>query len=134
MKVTRAYTRIFYPNRKAPIQHPIFLIHFVAYIIRNTVAALLPNGIKPSVVPFKPPYTTRQRIAIVLEIGILGLLQYGIWILVGADPWRYLCASPIPILVASSVVMLYVFTNHFLNPLCEHTDPLVGSTSVTVPR
>jgi fatty acid desaturase len=30
--------------------------------------------------------------------------------------------------------MLYVFTNHFLNPLCEHSDPLVGSTSVIVPR
>ena len=92
------------------------------------------NGIKPAVVPFKPSYTTRQRISIVIEIGILGLLQYGIWLLVGADLWRYLCASPIPILVSSSVVMLYVFTNHFLNPLCEHTDPLAGSTSVIVPK
>ncbi len=131
--VTRTYTRIFYPNRQASLQHPFVLVHFVAYIARNVIAALLPGGAKPSVVPYKPAFSLRQRIATVVEIGILGLLQYGIWLLVGADLWRFLCASLIPIFISSSVVMLYVFTNHFLNPLCEHSDPLVGSTSVIVP-
>ena len=37
-------------------------------------------------------------------------------------------------MLASSVVMGYIFTNHLPNPLCEHSDPLIGSTSVIVPR
>jgi len=129
-----AYTRAFYPNRKTPLRHPLFLFHFVAYIVRNIIASLLPGISKPSVVPYKPSYTTKQRTSIVIDLGVIGIIQYAVWLCVGGNAWRYVWASPAAILVASSVVMLYVFTNHFLNPLCEHSDPLVGSTSVIVPR
>ena len=47
---------------------------------------------------------------------------------------QYFFAVGLPLLVASSVSMAYIWTNHLLNPLCEHTDPLIGSTSVIVPR
>lgn len=88
--VTRVYIRIFYPNRRTPARHPLFLSHFVAYILRNIVAALLPNGSKPSVVPSKPSFTARQRTVIVCELGILGLLQYAIWVSMGRNTELYL--------------------------------------------
>ncbi len=87
---------------------------------------------KPSVVPFKPRYTVRQRFTIVGELIWLVVLQLGIWNLVGSEWARYAWASA-GLLVASAVAMAYIFTNHFLNPLCEHADPLVGSLSVIVP-
>jgi fatty acid desaturase len=35
---------------------------------------------------------------------------------------------------ASTVVMAYVFTNHFLNPLQDDNDPIAASCSVEVPH
>jgi fatty acid desaturase len=131
---TRSYTRGFFPNRKTPFRHPFVLFHFVTYIVRHTFTALLPDEAKPSIVTAKPRYTGFQRLAIFVEIVWLGALQFGIWHLVGGEWARYVWASPVALLVASSVMMAYVFTNHFLNPLCEHADPLIGSTSVIVPR
>ena len=113
---------------------PFVLFHFVTYIVRHTFTTLLPDEAKPSIVTAKPRYTGFRRLAIFAEIVWLGALQVGIWHLVGGEWARYVWASPVALLVASSVMMAYVFTNHFLNPLCEHADPLIGSTSVIVPR
>ncbi|MEO6750977.1 MAG: fatty acid desaturase, partial [Chthoniobacteraceae bacterium] len=75
-----------------------------------------------------------HRLAILAELVVIVALQIGIWWLMGGDWLRYVFAVPVALLTASSVAMSYIFTNHFLNPLCEHSDPLVGSTSVIVPR
>lgn len=131
---TEFYTHIFYPGGIRRRTKLFVFFHFIAYIARNVWASLLWGGVKPAIVPFKPLYTSRQRLAVFTEIAWLAGLQVGIWHLVGGDWARYLWATPAALLVASSVVMAYVFTNHFLNPLCEHTDPLIGSTSVIVPR
>ena len=129
-----AYNRLFFPNRMTPLRHPFVLFHFVTYIVRHVVTSLLPGGAKPSIVTFKPHYTAAHRLAIVAELAFIGVVQCGIWWLMRGEWQRYLFAVPIPLLVASSVAMAYIWTNHILNPLCEHSDPLIGSTSVIVPR
>lgn len=131
---TWAYSRLFFPNKKTPLRHPFVLFHFVTYIIRHVVTALLPGESKPSIVTFKPKYSPANKAAIATELVFIVLLQLGIWFLMRGDVLRYAFAVPVPLLVASSVAMAYIFTNHFLNPLCEHSDPLIGSTSVIVPR
>ena len=133
-RTTEFYTQLFYPSSIKRWPKLFVFFHFIAYIARNVWASLLPGGLKPALVPFKPRYTLRQQFVVVAEIAWLVALQAGIWQIVDGDWARYLWATPAALLVASSVVMAYVFTNLFLNPLCEHTDPLIGSTSVIVPR
>ena len=40
----------------------------------------------------------------------------------------------IPLMVANSIVMVFIVTNHNLSPLSQVNDPLVNSLSVTLPR
>jgi fatty acid desaturase len=49
-------------------------------------------------------------------------------------PWSFLFVYVVPVLVANGMVMSYIATNHFLNPLTEVNDPLANSLSVTGPR
>ena len=132
--LTYIYTRLFYPNHYSPWWNIFVGFHFIPYILRNTVAVFYPNTGKPSLVPAKPRYTLRQRFAVAFELIFIAMLQAVIFYIAGATWLRFLFASIIPVLFASSVVMAYIFTNHFLNPLCDTSDPLVSSTSIVVPR
>jgi len=49
-------------------------------------------------------------------------------------PARFLIACVLPLVVANTVVMAFIVTNHSLSPLTEIQDPLVNTLSVTVPR
>lgn len=131
---TWAYNRLFYPSRDTLHGNPLPFFHFVTYILRHLITALLPGEKRLPVVTHKPAYSARHRWRILLDLFVMAALQWLIWMAVGRSWWAYFWASPAAIMGASAVVMLYVFTNHFLNPLCDHTDPLVGSTSVIVPR
>ncbi|MEQ1593453.1 MAG: fatty acid desaturase [Thiobacillaceae bacterium] len=131
---TTFYARLFLPSRSTLKYNPLVLFHFVTYIVRHSVSALMPGAAKLPIVTSKPKYSARQYSQLLAGIGFIGLLQTGIWFIVGQDWGRYVWASPIALLVTSSVVMTYIFTNHHLNPLCEFSDPLVGSTSVIVPN
>jgi len=130
----RIYNRLFHPNRKTPLRHPFVLFHFVTYILRHLVAALMAGEKKPSVVTFKPHYSAALKRQILVELAIIAVFQVALWSFFRGSWWRYLLAVPVPILIASCVAMIYIFTNHFLNPLCERADPLIGTTSVEVPR
>ena len=130
---TRLYTRLFFPTAHTLAGAPVVLVHFVTYIVRHLVTVFLPGRHKPSIVTHKPDYSARDKARIAAELFAIGLMQWGIFAAVDGG-WRFFWASPFAVCVASSVVMAYVWTNHLLNPLCEHTDPLAGSTSVIVPK
>ena len=131
--LTRWYSRLFYPQRSSMRWNPLVAFHFVPYILRNTVAAFYPNSTAPTLVPFKPSYTPTQRINVFIELTVIFCVQVGIFHAVGSRWVTYLWASPVAVLFTSAVVMAYIFTNHFLNPLGEFTDPLAATTSVMVP-
>lgn len=127
-----AYTQVFYPNRDGVKFNPLVGLHFIAYVIRNTLAAIGADGSKPALVPVKPKYKPRQKLAVILESVLILVYQAIVFWAVGGSWGKYIWASPVAYAVTSAVVMAYIFTNHSLNELCEHTDPVAGSTSVEV--
>jgi fatty acid desaturase len=62
------------------------------------------------------------------------MLAFWIGVLVLVGPWSFLFIYVLPLLVANAVIMSYIATNHFLNPLTELNDPLANTLSVTTPR
>ena len=126
------YSRIFYPNRKSSKWNFGVRFHFVAYIVRNTIAAYYPNRTKPTLVPAKPDYTRADRIIVSLELITILVLQFAIFKVVNFSFSRFIFASLIPVLITSTIVMSYIFTNHFLNPLSKTTDALASTTSIIV--
>ncbi len=63
-------------------------------------------------------------------------LGIGLWtalaLLVGGLPFLFVFV--LPTMVANTIVMAFIFTNHSLSPLTDVNDPLENSLSVTVPR
>jgi fatty acid desaturase len=134
-RATSTYERVFYPGRYGWLRwNPVAFVHFVPYLVRNTAAAFLPVGRKPVVVPAAPVYSSGQRAWLVTELAGIALLQVGVFHLCGTKWTAYLWAGPVAVLVASAVIMLYVFTNHFLDPTTSQPEPMLGTTSVRVPR
>jgi fatty acid desaturase len=129
---TSMYAHLFYPGSFRILPRILVFLHFGPYLLRNIYAALLPGDLKPEIVPYKPRYSTKMKLSIVLEGIFIILLQVFIWHFVGGW-WRYLWAGPVSMVITSAIAKGYIFTNHFLNPHCAHTDPVVGSTSLILP-
>lgn len=130
----RWYTRLFVPNKKTFRWLPTVFFNFVTYIVRYTATAFYPADSKPVITTAKPAFIRGDRLRIVFELLFILALQAGVLFAVGWSWAAYLWAGPFAFLTASTVVMAYIFTNHFLNPLCEVNDPLMATTSVSVPR
>jgi fatty acid desaturase len=64
------------------------------------------------------------------------LAGVAVWTSVGVlVGWpEFLFVYLLPLLVANSIVMTFIVTNHNLSPLSDVNDPLVNSLSVTLPR
>jgi fatty acid desaturase len=77
-------------------------------------------------------YARVSRRTVYAESGTMLAFWVGVLALVG--PWRFLFVYVVPVLVANAIVMSYIATNHFLNPLTETNDPLANTLSVTGPR
>ncbi len=78
-----------------------------------------------------PKSSNADRVVILAELfvplaaWILGTWMLGTQVLI----WGYL----VPVLVANSIAISYIATNHFLNPLADEKDVLATSLSVTLP-
>ena len=90
------------------------------------------QNLRMAIVYLKSPKSTgRDKFTIVWQIlvpiaGWVGLTWFlGSQVLV----WGYL----VPMLVANSIAISYIATNHFLNPLADESDVLATSLSVTLP-
>jgi fatty acid desaturase len=64
------------------------------------------------------------------------LMGVAVWTAVGfvVGPRAFVFAYLLPLVVANTVVMTFIMTNHNLSPLSPINDPLVNSLSVTLPR
>lgn len=129
----RWYAQLLYPSDDTFVGILVFA-HFVTYLARNIATVFYPAPHKPFSVPARPDYSRAERWTVAAELIWIGALQVGIFLAVGSDWVRYLWVGPVALVVASSVVMAYVFTNHFLNPIGDAPDPVTGTTSVIVPR
>ncbi len=77
-------------------------------------------------------YTRVSRRVVYAESAAMIVFWALVFALVG--PWNFLFVYVVPVLIANAVVMSYIATNHFLNPLTEINDPLANTLSVTAPR
>lgn len=62
------------------------------------------------------------------------MLAFWLAVLALVGPYAFVFVYVLPTLVANALIMSYIATNHFLNPLTEVNDPLANSLSVTSPR
>ena len=76
-------------------------------------------------------YARVSRRVVYAESATMLVFWIGALLLVG--PYHFLFIYVVPVLVANALVMSYIATNHFLNPLTEVNDPLANSLSVTGP-
>ena len=132
-KIRRLYVQFFFPHRYTSYLNPLIWFHFITYIARHLLAVFYTRETRPTIVTYKPEYNTRHRIRIVFEVVFIVFIQYLIFLYTGANWQKFLLASPIPILLTSSFVMAYVWTNHYSHGLSEVHDPIKSSTSVIVP-
>ena len=116
---TWLYTRLFHPNRQTPLHHPFVLFHFVTYIIRHLIAALMPGANETVDRDLQAALYAGDEAQDLAGAGGHRSFPGRARSFSGGSWWRYVLAVPVPLLVASSVAMVYIFTNHFLNPLCE---------------
>lgn len=77
-------------------------------------------------------YTRISRRVVYAESAAMLAFWIGVLALVG--PRAFLFVYVVPLLVGNAIVMSYIATNHFLNPLTDLNDPLVNTLSVTGPR
>jgi fatty acid desaturase len=73
----------------------------------------------------------QQRIAL-LESGLAAAAWVSLSMVIGWPAFMF--AFVLPLVVANTVVMGFILTNHSLSPLSEVNDPLFNSLSVTAPR
>jgi len=76
--------------------------------------------------------TNGQRVLIVAQLVVPLVFWIGGSLALGTQVlfWGYF----IPVLIGNAVVISYIATNHFLNPLADDRDVLATSLSVTLPR
>ena len=77
-------------------------------------------------------YARIARRTVYLESASMAAAWVAVIALGGAR--AFLFVYLLPVLTANALIMSYIATNHFLNPLTDVNDPLANSLSVTAPR
>lgn len=125
------YVQLTYPNAEVLPWNPLVWLYMMLYFLRSTLAAFVP---KLFMIPSLPSYRPGDRYKIILDLGVIALTQYALFLAVGSHWVFALLMLVISQMTASVIVMGYIFTNHFLKPVIATADPLACSTSVIVPR
>lgn len=110
--------------------HPLLrnIIIFSSFAYRMTQ-----QNLRMAVTYLKSPKSTgRDKFTIVWQIAVPIAAWGGFSYFLGSQVliWGYL----VPLLVANSIAISYIATNHFLNPLADENDVLGTSLSVTLPK
>jgi fatty acid desaturase len=133
---TRLYSLIFYPSRDASRFNPLIRIGVIyfAYLSAHIGYAFFGHWTgKPSTLAAVPTYSSRDRAAIALELLAASAVHVGLFALADWNAVNYALGVVMPALVASSIVMHYIFTQHALAMTTTVDDPLLNSTSLRVP-
>lgn len=128
------YSKMFYPQKKYFKWNPLILFHFIPYIIRNMICAFLPDNKSISILPSKYKVSQQQKKKIAIELLIILFIQIALFLIADMQFGKFIFISIIPVLITSSIVMVYIFTNHWINPIEDIADPLANTVSVVVPQ
>ena len=79
-----------------------------------------------------PETSRRDRVAMLFQFLAPKAFWIGLTLMLG---WPVLLMGYVlPLLVGNALIISYIATNHFLNPLADESDVLATSLSVTLPR
>ncbi len=79
-----------------------------------------------------PQSSPRDRAVILFQFFLPKILWIGLTAWMG---WEVLLLGYVlPLLIGNAIVIAYISTNHFLNPLADHNDVLASSLSVSLPK
>jgi fatty acid desaturase len=95
-----------------------FSVQSATVLVRARTARILPSA--------------RERAWAIAETALGVAFWLGVAVLVGARAFVF--AYGLPIVVANTIVMSFIVTNHGLSSLGDTNDPLDNSLTVTVPR
>lgn len=123
-----------YPHREMPWWNPLVGLQVALYVVGNNLVSLR-YGLDPKRPdsPYVYAYSKKDWVKVLFEcvflVGLHGAIYWAAGGFLG-----FLLVDLLPFCFGSSIMMAYIATNHGLNPLTETVDPLVGSTTVEVPR
>jgi len=126
------YNLFIYPNNVLKYSITIGFA-MVFYSLKHTLAVFYKGVAKPAIVTYKPQYTTKEKWKVILEILYILSFWGAIWLIIG--PSKGLMLSSISWITYSSLVILFILTQHLSKPLyTEVADPLLTSTSIIIPK
>lgn len=129
------YSSLFYPGRQNVFFKPLIGTRYVLYLAQNLVAALFYSPArKPAFIPATVGFSRRRKLMLLGELLVVALVQSAVFLLAGRSFWRFLWTTPVSVCVASSIISLYHFTEHFLRPVEPVNNPLYHSNSIKVWR
>lgn len=131
---SRWYVILFFPNKEMFPGNPLVFLYLITYTIRNYLGAFWSPKYNLSIVPYHPVWTQSDRKQILFDVVFVIAWQVALFSLARFSVWTYLLTAGVAYSSTSAVVMIYIFTNHFLHPISVTPDPIAGSTSVAVPR
>jgi fatty acid desaturase len=126
-------SHLFTPFDNVVRWNPMVGLTFIVYAVSQAIVAVYTGDGPRRSSPRGIRLRRGQRSVVLFEIAVMVALQAGLLALTGFDFAAYLWCGPVPIAISSVITMMYIFTNHFLNPITETPDPLLGTTSVAVP-
>jgi fatty acid desaturase len=124
-----------YPNQSNPLWNPVTLMHWAVYAAGNTMTAFL-YGLtaRPPDSSFVFAWQRKELLLVTFEVLAIAGVHLGLYFLMGGDWLRFLICDGLAFVVGSTIVTFYVYTNHSLRPLLHDNDPLMGTTTVHVPK
>jgi len=131
---THLYSKLFVPSSSTRRWLPTVFLWFHVYVIRYTADAFARADAHLPTLIIRLPFKPGDRLRLVTEGLVIASIQLVIFMGVGADGVKYFFVGPVVMGTGAALVMMYVFTNHLLNPHVEISDPLMATTSITVPR
>ena len=129
----RWYVFLIYPNAEMFPWNPLIWTYMNLYFLRNTIAVFLNGGKCIPIVPAMPCYRKGDGRKVMLDVLFILAIFCMLFFVGGFSLIRFSEMIVVSQLVASIIVMAYIFTNHMLNPITTESDAIGGSTSVIVP-
>jgi fatty acid desaturase len=129
----RWYVFLIYPNAEMFPWNPLIWAYMNLYFVRNTIAVFLNRRKDISIIPAMPCYRKGDGRKVMLDLLFILAILCILFFVGGFSFARFAEMLVVSQLIASIIVMTYIFTNHMLNPVTTETDAIGGSTSVIVP-
>lgn len=104
------------------------------YTFRNLSAILLFNDGLTNYLPASFVVRSKERRTIAIEFLLIIAIHLSILTYLEFNPIKLLLAYFLPISLAFSGVIFYIYTHHFLCPMTEINDPLINTLSIKVPK